>query len=115
MSEEPCVEIAAQKRLHRIGGETLQREMIDLYLEHAPKWLALMRGDDFEEAERAAHSLKSSAGNMGARAMQALAAQAEQAARQKDSAAVKALAAELVKAFAPVKASLEEQRKGLRA
>lgn len=70
----PVLEGAAIDRLTRLGGEDLVRQMVDLYFEHGPDRLELMSqgvaADDASLVERAAHALKSSAGNLGARRLQ---------------------------------------------
>ncbi|HSJ23982.1 MAG TPA: Hpt domain-containing protein [Longimicrobiales bacterium] len=72
--ELPVVEDAAIERLVRLGGPDLVRQMADLYFQHGPERLDLLRqgveADDASSVERAAHALKSSAGNLGARRLQ---------------------------------------------
>jgi HPt (histidine-containing phosphotransfer) domain-containing protein len=74
VSAEPVLERAALERLHRIGGAKLLRQMVDLYLANGPERVrSLVEGmetGDLERAERAAHTLKSSAGNVGAARLQ---------------------------------------------
>ena len=61
----------AFERLKRLGGVKLLREMIDLFLGHAPTRVeaALAAGaiGDITGVNRAVHSLKSSVANLGAR------------------------------------------------
>jgi HPt (histidine-containing phosphotransfer) domain-containing protein len=70
--------------LRRIGGDNLIRELIDLVLENVPPRLDAARSalarDDREGVGRAAHVLTSSAGNVGAVAMQNAALKLEVAA-----------------------------------
>lgn len=70
MTEQPVLDGVALDRLRRIGGDTLVRKMIALYLEHGPGRVQAMKDGletgDAEQVERAAHTMKSSAGNMGA-------------------------------------------------
>ena len=74
MTDPPVVEPAAVDRLRRLGGAQLVRQMLDLYLVQGPKRiLTLLEGADAGDAdsvERAAHTLKSSAGNVGALRLQ---------------------------------------------
>lgn len=60
----------ALDRLRRLGGDTLLYKMRDLFLEHATQRLEAIqqgrRAGDLTAISRAAHSLKSSAGNLGA-------------------------------------------------
>jgi HPt (histidine-containing phosphotransfer) domain-containing protein len=74
MQELPVLDRTALDRLLRLGGQPLLQQMIELYLTHAPERLdALEQGlqaGDPGQVERAAHTLKSSAGNLGARRLQ---------------------------------------------
>jgi HPt (histidine-containing phosphotransfer) domain-containing protein len=83
---DPGIEQAALDRLVRLGGSKLLRQMIELYLTHGPERLRTVEegvsAGDAAMIERAAHTLKSSAGNLGAvrlqhtaDALEALAAQ----------------------------------------
>lgn len=58
-------------RLRRMGGPTLVKRMIGLFLESMPRRVALAiasaRNGDWGEVERAGHSLKSSAAYLGLR------------------------------------------------
>ncbi len=63
--------------LEKIGGIILVQRMLELFLEHAPKRLALARAGfvegDLDVISRAAHLLKSTAGHMHMGRMQELA------------------------------------------
>ena len=65
-----AVDAAALERLRRIGGADLVRRMIELFLSHAPERVRALRdgadAGDVDAVERAAHMMKSSAGNVGA-------------------------------------------------
>jgi HPt (histidine-containing phosphotransfer) domain-containing protein len=74
MSDE-TLDRSALLRLERLGGAKLLRQMINLYLEHGPgRVQAIADGvaasRDAAAIERAAHTLKSSAGNLGALRLQ---------------------------------------------
>lgn len=75
--EDDAIDSAALARLERLGGKTLLRQMIALFLENAPQRLnAATQGaaaGDARGVERAAHSVKSMAANVGARRLQRLA------------------------------------------
>ena len=62
--------------LRKVGGSKLVKEMIALFLEHAPKKLeGITQGAslrDWKAVEKNAHSLKSSAANLGAMKMHQL-------------------------------------------
>ena len=80
-------------RLRRLGGDALAGKMAALFLDLAPPRLAAARvgleAGDLDAVRRAAHSLKSSSGNVGAYAM------VEAAGRLEDDAERGAPAAEL--------------------
>ena len=116
MNEQDQLDPVALERLRRIGkGEKLLQDMIELFLQNAPHWVSAMRAGEqsgeFESLERAAHNMKSSAGTMGARAVQGLAGRIERLAKERDRAAVGPLLAEMEAALAPVETQLRELRK----
>jgi len=104
----------ALESLRRFGGEKLLREMTALFLSSAPPRLATARvaaaANDAEGVRRAAHSLKSSAGQLGAMAMQQLCDQAESLAVAGSHAQLLPLVAEIEAAFGLVQSALEETR-----
>ena len=115
MGDEDVIEGAALERLLRIGGHEFLLEMIDLFLEHAPERVraareAAARGDD-QGLYRAAHSLKSTAANLGARRLQRVAERVEGHAAAKDTAVVPPLLEEMVTRYEEVRQRLEAERK----
>lgn len=115
MADEDVVESAGLQRLIRIGGQEFLLEMIDLFLEHAPQRVRAAReaagaGDD-QGLYRAAHSLKSTAANMGARGLQRVAERVEGRAAAKDMAAVPPLVEEMAARYEDVRQRLEAERK----
>jgi HPt (histidine-containing phosphotransfer) domain-containing protein len=76
MSDD-TIDPAAIARLERLGGAPFVRQMIELYLQHGPDRIRALNAGvanhDAREVERAAHALKSSAGNLGATRLQAAA------------------------------------------
>jgi two-component system, sensor histidine kinase and response regulator len=76
----------ALRRLQRVGGPTLVRQMIRLFLENLPirvdTAFAGLRGGNWSDVERAGHSLKSSAAYLGLRDLSERAARLEQLAAQ---------------------------------
>jgi HPt (histidine-containing phosphotransfer) domain-containing protein len=86
MSDLPLVDHAQIERLNEWGGPTLQRKMIDLFLTHAKERLDQIKEGlsigNAEAAETGAHTLKSSAGNVGAQRVQRMAQEAEDYAEQ---------------------------------
>jgi HPt (histidine-containing phosphotransfer) domain-containing protein len=70
----PIGDSTALQLLERVGGRTLVREMVALFLREAPRRIATARDGlergDLAVVQGAAHALKSSAGQMGARTVQ---------------------------------------------
>lgn len=104
----------ALERLDRIGGREFVLEMIDLFLEHSPQRLAAGRAafdaGDLTGVYRAAHSLKSTAANLGARSLQSAAEQAEGRAAAKDAEAIAPLLDEMERHFERVRVELTSER-----
>ena len=100
-------------RLRRLGGDLLARKMATLFLDLAPPRLAAAReglgAGDLDQVRRAAHSLKSSAGNVGAYAM------VEAAGRLEDEAERGAPAAELEALLAALTAAWDAALPELRS
>lgn len=82
MTVSSTLDPVAVERLRRIGGSTLARQMIELFLELGPGRIAELAGGvaaaDAGRVERAAHSLKSTGANLGAVRVQELAAALEE-------------------------------------
>ncbi len=113
MSDDPPVmDPAAVVRLQRLGGDKLVRQMIRLYLENAGERLGqidagIPDGADLEETRRGAHSLKSSAANVGALRVSALAAALEDVSGAGDRAAARGLRDDLAGALEEARIRLE--------
>lgn len=86
MSDDPVVDRAAVERLGRIGGADLVRRMLEMYLENGADRVRAVsdcaRAGDVNGVERAAHTMKSSAGNVGAIRLQRVAERLEAAAAE---------------------------------
>ena len=95
LERELCPDPVALDRLRSLGGAGLLQKMIGLFLEHTPKRLrAATEGEksgDWYQVERAAHSLKSSAGHLGLTGIQSLARDVEGLAERGQSAGLAAL------------------------
>ncbi len=91
--------------------------MAGLFLAHAERMLDLVIEScgtgNLEEVRRAAHSLKSSAANLGARQLEGLARAVEQAAAEKNARAIEPLLVDLQAAFGRVRTRLDEERSGI--
>ena len=94
MTDEPCLDEHALPRLERMVGRDVMDEVLDLYLENAPRRIESVRrglaGGPLDDATRALHDIKSSAGMVGATAVQRLAEEMERLARAGDVAALRA-------------------------
>lgn len=81
MEEANEFDPAPLDRIHGIGGADLVGKMAEIFFRNGPeRTAAAHRGaeeKDLEAIERAVHSLKSSAGNMGARSLQILCQETE--------------------------------------
>lgn len=115
MGDEPTLDLAALERLTEWGGTELSSKMIDLFLQHAPERAdnikkGLNEGDR-ELAHRSAHSLKSTAANVGAEALRAVSGRIEALADAGDTAQAADLLPELDLRVAEALAALEEARK----
>jgi HPt (histidine-containing phosphotransfer) domain-containing protein len=109
--EAPAGDPAALERLHKWGGEALQRSLVDMFLGRVPGQLALARDaaarGDAEGVRQVAHALKSSAGQLGAVSMQRLCEEAERRAAAGEGASLSPLVAAL-------EAELERYREWVR-
>ena len=95
-SDVPPLDAATLDSLRDLGGDEFLAELATLFLQDAPVHLgsiteALNAGDS-DAIARAAHALKSAAANMGAKHLQELLSQLEQAGRagSLDDAAIRA-------------------------
>jgi two-component system, sensor histidine kinase and response regulator len=92
-------------------------KLIDLFSSYAEptliKGVQAFDAGDLEELGRAAHSVRSSACNLGAREVENLALAIEQLAAKGESISIKPLLADLEKAFSRAKDRLGEVKKGL--
>jgi HPt (histidine-containing phosphotransfer) domain-containing protein len=105
---------AALDRLLRIGGQEFLIEMIELFLEHAPQRVEAAR-TGFDEGDmsalyRAAHSLKSTAANLGARSLQDVAARLEESAATGETEGMAPLLDELERSYQRLRSDLEMER-----
>jgi len=113
MPEPVVLDPAALARLREWGGEKLLSQMIRLFLENSPSRMDQIRagarqGGDIGEAEQGAHSLKSSAANLGAEELRGLAAAMEGHAADGDHAAVAGLLDDVEGAYARAIAAMKE-------
>ena len=112
MSTDPTIiDPAALERLEEWGGPGLSKEIVQLFLDHGPVRMDQIRGamdgDDLDVPERGAHSLKSSAANVGAQHVQRVASEVELAASGGDLQLVRELIPNLEQAYAQATRELE--------
>ena len=116
MIESQILEQAVLDKLKQIGGDKLVSELIGMFLELAPGKIAEVatgaQTGDMETVERAAHSLKSSAGNLGAVALQELCARIEALAENNRAEQVIPLVSPLQEAYDRLQPQLEELSRG---
>jgi HPt (histidine-containing phosphotransfer) domain-containing protein len=105
------IDPAALERLQEWGGPKLSNEIVRLFLEHGPTRMDQIRtavdGDALDVPERGAHSLKSSAANVGAVHVQEAASQLELAASGGDLEGFRGLISSLEEAYAQAARELE--------
>jgi HPt (histidine-containing phosphotransfer) domain-containing protein len=98
------IDEAALERLEEWGGPSLSNEIVRLFLDHGPTRMDQIRGaidgEDLDVPERGAHSLKSSAANVGARHVQEAASELELAASGGDLQRFRGLIPNLEAAYA---------------
>ena len=111
------IDPAALERISRLGGVTLVRQMIDLFFEHATGHMATLHAADehssLADLERAAHSLKTSAGNLGATGLHQVTEKIEAATAASEPARFNGLIAECRTEFSRVSVRLAAIRASL--
>ncbi|MBF2054336.1 MAG: Hpt domain-containing protein [Candidatus Sericytochromatia bacterium] len=106
-------------KLLGIGGTTLVCRVIDLFFEHLPPKMAALQTQvtaaSFQELERTAHSIKSSAANLGLEALRSAAQELESHARQPEPqlSACQTHVETMLAAYAEAEPFLREVRVGL--
>jgi len=112
----PILDPMGLDRLEQWGGIDLRLKMIALFFEHSPERVAGigegMRSGTLSLAERSAHSLKSSAANLGAERLRHLAGRAEEAAERGDTALLAHLVPIIEETFSATLEALQPYRGG---
>ena len=107
---------SAMERLRRIGGDRLVGKMLASFDAFATEKVAgiqsAVSAEDWAQAGKEAHALKSSAGNVGAMELHRLSFDVECAGREGDSEAIPALVVELTAAFEAAQAALAQIEHG---
>lgn len=111
MTETSVIDAQALDRLRAWGGERLAAQMVRLFLKNSGGRMDQIRlgvaRSDYVEAERGAHSLKSSAAYVGAEQLRTLAAHMEGAAVDGQQDLLGALLPQIEAAYAAVVGELE--------
>ena len=119
MAESQIIDPNALERLREWGGDKLVGQMVRLFLKNSGRRMDQIRTGastgPISEAEQGAHSLKSSAANIGAERVRRLTSEIESAAVEGDGEAVARLLSDLEPAFAAVIVELETIEKGMPA
>ena len=117
MTDSQVIDPQALERLKEWGGDKLAAQMVRLFLKNSGTRMDQIRvgidGDDPEEAERGAHSLKSSAANIGAETLRTLATNVESAALDQKLDTLRELLPRIESAYAQAIAELESIEKGM--
>jgi two-component system sensor histidine kinase/response regulator len=111
MTDSQVIDPQALERLKEWGGDKLATQMVRLFLKNSGTRMDQIRAgvanDDPAEAERGAHSLKSSAANIGAEALRGLATNVELAALEENVDGLRTLLPQIESAYAVVMTELE--------
>jgi two-component system, sensor histidine kinase and response regulator len=117
MNDSQIIDPQALDRLKEWGGDKLAGQMVRLFLKNSGTRMDQIRtgvsGDDLEEAERGAHSLKSSAANIGAEHLRTLATRMESAALEANVEDARTLLPALETAYADAMRELAVIEKGM--
>lgn len=115
MTQSSVIDPQALERLKEWGGDKLAGQMVRLFLKNSGTRMDQIRTGvnegDPSEAEKGAHSLKSSAANIGAEKLRTLATRIESASLDENRDELKAILPELEAAYAAAIAELESIEK----
>ena len=117
MPDSPIIDPQALDRLREWGGDKLAGQMVRLFLKNSGTRMDQIRAGvtdaNLQEAERGAHSLKSSAANIGAETLRTLATRMESAALDESVENARALLPDLESAYANAMRELATLEKGM--
>jgi HPt (histidine-containing phosphotransfer) domain-containing protein len=106
MDDLPAVDRHLVERLFRLGGTALLSQMLTLFREHAPQRVAAIRdavtAQDWAAAAKAAHTMVSTAGSVGATELMQRSRDLEEAVTLGRTAEVPGMALLITEAFARV-------------
>ena len=111
MTDSQVIDPEALERLREWGGDKLATQMVRLFLKNSGTRMDQIRNgvanEDLKEAEFGAHSLKSSAANIGAEGLRSLATSAESAALESNLDGLRTLLPEIESVYSVVMTELE--------
>jgi len=111
MTDLQVIDVQALDRLKEWGGDKLAAQMVRLFLKNSGVRMDQIRKgvaeEDHDEAERGAHSLKSSAANVGAESLRHLATSIESAALDQDYERLRTTLPKIEAAYGAAMAELE--------
>jgi len=117
MNDSQIIDPRALERLKEWGGDKLASQMVRLFLKNSGMRMDQIRtgaeAGDVEEAERGAHSLKSSAANIGAEIVRTLATRLESAALENDVDGLRRILPDLEAAYSEAMNELREIERGM--
>lgn len=117
MDDQHDLDESVLEKLGKMGGDKFVGELIGLFLEHVPQKIdAAVAGEkagDLVAVQRAVHSVKSSAGNIGAKALLELSAELERLASDGNEKSIPPLMRRLEAAYSRLRPRLETIKKGL--
>ncbi len=116
--EQDPLDRAVVESLRELGGDEMLSELTEVFLEDTSSGLAALKEasetGDAEAIERVAHTLKGSAGNMGAKRMAAICSELQDAGESGDLSGASELLKVLEAEFERVRPALETERAGAR-
>ncbi len=117
MNEQHDLQETVLAKLGKMGGDKFVGELIGLFLEHVPKKIdaavAAEKAGDLVAVQRAVHSVKSSAGNIGAEALLELSGKLERLASEGNEKPIPPLMRQLEAAYSRLQPRLETIKKGI--
>ena len=117
MTDSQIIDPQALERLREWGGDKLAGQMVRLFLKNSGTRMDQIRtgvaSSDLQETERGAHSLKSSAANIGAETLRTMATRMESAALEENVDVARRLLPELESAYESAMKELTTIEKGL--
>ncbi|MEM7415493.1 MAG: Hpt domain-containing protein [Gemmatimonadota bacterium] len=117
MTDTQVIDPSALERLKEWGGDKLAAQMVRLFLKNSGMRMDQIRTgvtqDDPEETERGAHSLKSSAANIGAEHLRTLATKIESASLDQNLEAMRELLPDIESAYADAMTELKSIEQGM--